>query len=137
MTMQDVSGGNSRERTSEGNGDFGVPSGEMGEDEHAALIKGGAVPTRRRKLCAYAMGMDITCLAQQAARQVTSGARLWWSWAGHCVNHVVWVVEGIERATSGGSGGGGKRKELMDSSLTMERAGSDWNNHNHNHHHPG
>jgi hypothetical protein len=37
-------------------------------------------------------------------------------------------VQGIERATSGGSGGGVKRKELMDSSMTMERrAGSDWN----------
>jgi hypothetical protein len=35
---------------------------------------------------------------------------------------------GRGKSTSGGSGGGVKRKELMDSSMTMERrGGSDWN----------
>ncbi|KAJ7248036.1 hypothetical protein C8J57DRAFT_1240545 [Mycena rebaudengoi] len=88
---------------------------------------------------------QVTCLARwawtlrtqhNAKRRVarvcgkwrTSAALDGWSWAGHRVHHVVWVVQGIEHATSGGSGGGVKRKELMDSSMTMERrAGSDWN----------
>ncbi|KAJ7272507.1 hypothetical protein C8J57DRAFT_1226033 [Mycena rebaudengoi] len=64
------------------------------------------------------------CLWRWCASAALDG----WSWAGHCMHHVVWGVEGIGHATSGGSGGGVKRKELMDSSMTMERrAGSDWN----------
>ncbi|KAJ7252965.1 hypothetical protein C8J57DRAFT_1237782 [Mycena rebaudengoi] len=47
-----------------------------------------------------------------------------WSWAGHRVHHVVWVVQGIEHATSGGSGGGVKMKELMDSSMTLAQTGT-------------
>ncbi|KAJ7239850.1 hypothetical protein C8J57DRAFT_1245667 [Mycena rebaudengoi] len=69
-------------------------------------------------------GQSLAGVSRGLGKWRTSAALDGWSWAGHRVHHVVWVVQGIEHATSGGSGGGVKRKELMDSSMTLAQTGT-------------